>query len=123
MKLSRTPRITAALLLYSLVLLSTFACALGHGQSSGLWLSGVGELTCSNSESGSPQAPAQPTAGASFTCPICSCGSLAPMAAQGWALYLPPWLPTVRHSPAPNPLHLLLAEWPAASPRAPPVYS
>lgn len=123
MNLARTPRITTALLLYSLVLLSTFACALGHGQSSGLWLSGVGELTCSGSESGSPQAPALPATASSFDCPLCSGGSLAPMAAQGWGLDLPPWLPATRHPVAQNPLPPQSAEWPTAAPRAPPAYS
>jgi hypothetical protein len=123
MKFARTQRITTALMLYSLVLLSTFACALGHGQSSGLWLSGVGELTCNVSESGSPQAPALPSTGSGFDCPLCSGGNLAPMAAQSWALNLPQWLPTTRHPVAQNPLPRRLAKWPTASPRAPPAHS
>ena len=123
MKLARTPRITTALMLYSLVLLSTFACALGHGQSSGLWLSGVGELTCSSSENGSPQAPALPSTASSFDCPLCSGSSLAPMAAQGWALDLPQWLPSAHHPLSPYPLPRQAAEWPTAAPRAPPAHS
>jgi hypothetical protein len=123
MKLDRAQRLNTALLLFSLVLLSTFACALGHGQSSGLLLSGISELTCSVTGGDSPQAPAQPNTGPNFNCPICSSGGLPPIATNGWGPDLPQWLPSVRHSTTPHPLHLLSAEWPAASPRAPPAHS
>lgn len=123
MKLFRGQRASIALLLYSCVLFSSFACALGHGQSSGLWLSGFGELTCSAGDTGNPQSPAPSAASSGFSCPLCSSHVQAPPAPHGWALNLPQWRPS---TPPLNLAHSLLpasSPWPTTEPRAPPAYS
>lgn len=110
-----------ALLLYSCVLFSSFACALGHGQSSGLQLSGLDQRLCSSSDTGS-QAPALPGPMATYDCPLCANHSPLPTAASGWTLDLLAWRPSppaLSH----NPVALLSAStWPPSSPRAPPLF-
>jgi hypothetical protein len=123
MKFGRSQRLTTALLLYSLVLLSTFACALGHGQSTGLWLSGVGELACQTGEGGTLPSPGLPTDAGGFTCPLCASGGLAVLPANLWTADLPVWLPAPRRAALHSSLHPLQVLWPAATPRAPPAHS
>jgi hypothetical protein len=116
---ARSNRALVALLLYSCVLFSSFACALGHGQSSGLRLSGIDQLICNTGESNGPQTPSQSNASPSYDCPVCSGIALAPASQQGWTVALPAGKPLQQaqtlHLPLPG-----TASWPDASPRAPP---
>jgi hypothetical protein len=117
---ARSNRALVALLLYSCVLFSSFACALGHGQTSGLRLSGIDQLTCNTGESNGPQTPAQSNASPSYDCPVCSGVALAPVSQQGWAIALPDGKPLTISEPLYQPLPSA-ASWPDASPRAPPL--
>ena len=121
MKLAPTHRALVAWLLYSCVLFSSFACAIGHGQNSGLQLSGLAQRLCSTSSDAGSQTPSLPSPMASFDCPVCANHGLLPTALSGWRLDVPAWRPSPLARPL-NPIVPLSASvWPPASPRAPPV--
>ena len=121
MNIARHNRAVIALLLYSCVLFSSFACALGHGQNSGLQLSGITQLQCGSGTFAGKNLPDAPGSAVSFECPACSGHNLLPSAFNGWTLQLPAWQPGappgVRYS---LPAHTT-ADWPPANPRAPPL--
>jgi hypothetical protein len=109
-----------AWLLYGCVLFSSFACAIGHGQSSGLQLSGIAQLQCSIGGATDSRVPPLSNLQSSFECPLCASPGLT-AALSGYRLQLPAWQP----SPAPSRWvwHALPATtgWLPASPRAPPI--
>src|SRR3990167_444122 len=119
MKLAHPHRRLIAWLLYSCVLFSTLACAIGHGQSSGLRLSGIEQLQCSIGGASDSRVPPLSQSPITFDCPLCASPALTTSLA-GYSLHLPAWQPAPRAalaaSPAPS-----RALWPAANPRAPPV--
>ncbi|MBF7728802.1 DUF2946 family protein [Pseudomonas sp. N040] len=121
MSMIRQQRPVIALLLYSCMLFSSFACALAHGQSSGLQLSGLDQRLCSSSDSGNPQ-PALPGAQAMLECPACASHSPVPAATGGWIVDLQAWRPSPPAA-SPTPVATLpTSAWPPASPRAPPLF-
>lgn len=119
MKMASTNSKLIAWLLYSCVLFSTFACAIGHGQSSGLQLSGIEQLQCSISGASDSRVPPLGQSPVTFDCPLCASHALT-TSLTGYSLQLPVWqadaqvLSSVSSSPR------LLTPWPAARPRAPP---
>ncbi len=121
MKLARTNRRFIAWLLYSCVLFSTFACAIGHGQSSGLQLSGIDQLQCSISGASDSRVPPLSHAPVTFECPLCGSHALT-TSLSGYNLQLPVWQADTRGllSRADS-LPRQPSPWPAANPRAPPV--
>jgi len=121
MNFARHHRTVIALLLYSCVLFSSFACALGHGQSSGLQLSGISQLQCGSGANAGQSIPAAPQAAFSFDCPVCSGHQLAPGPLGVWALQLPVWLPSPLPAISIATATLAAAPWPPANPRAPPL--
>ncbi|MBX9915425.1 MAG: DUF2946 family protein [Pseudomonadaceae bacterium] len=120
MQIALTQRRLMAWLLYGCVLFSTFACAIGHGQSSGLQLSGIAQLQCSISGATDSRVPPLSNLSSSFSCPLCASHGLT-SALSGYRLQLPAWQP----SPAPSRWvwHALpaITGWLPASPRAPPI--
>jgi hypothetical protein len=120
MPIVHTHRRLIAWLLYSCVLFSTFACAIGHGQSSGLQLSGIAQLQCSISGATDSRVPAPSNLLSRFECPLCASPGLIAVL-SGYRLQLPAW------QPSPVPSRLLWQPMPAttrwlpASPRAPPI--
>ena len=120
MKLVASNRVLMAWLLYSCVLFSSFACAIAHGQSSGLQLSGIAQLQCSISGATDSRVPPLSNLQSSFECPLCASPGLT-AALSGYRLQLPAWQP----SPAPSRWvwQALPATtgWLPASPRAPPI--
>lgn len=120
MKTAHPHRKLIAWLLYSCVLFSTFACAIGHGQSSGLQLSGISTLQCSvgGDTRHAPNSPSQPLA--SFDCPLCSSYALT-TSLNGYSLQLPNWQASALRADNGSTRPHLANFWFAASPRAPPV--
>ena len=119
MKLAHTNRRLIAWLLYSCVLFSTVACAIGHGQSSGLRLSGIEQLQCSISGASDSRVPPLSQSPITFDCPLCASPALT-TSLSGYRLQLAAWQPAPRVAFATvsaTPSH---APWPAANPRAPP---
>lgn len=116
----RKQRSVIALLLYSCVLFSSFACALGHGQSSGLQLSGLDQRLCSSSDAGK-NLPAAPASASSFECPVCSGHNLVSGPLNGWSVQLALWLPNPSPAVSNSPTALASPLWPPANPRAPPL--
>jgi predicted RNA-binding Zn-ribbon protein involved in translation (DUF1610 family) len=122
MKIAHNQRRLIAWLLYSCVLFSTFACAIGHGQSSGLQLSGIQQLQCSIAGASDSRVPPLSQSTVIFECPLCGNHALT-SSVSGYRLQLPVW-----HADAPLlstavSLPPQLSPWPAANPRAPPVLS
>ncbi|MGA6106930.1 DUF2946 family protein [Pseudomonas solani] len=121
----RRHRSMIAWMLYACVLYSAFACSLGHGQQSGLALSGIGGLYCTaNGDLGaSPSKPPAGTGGApsmpAMGCPLCSAFTLTTLLLGGLLL---PGRPG-GHPPRPGVVeghtHPRLT-WPSANPRASP---
>lgn len=120
MNIARYHRAVIALLLYSCVLFSSFACALGHGQNSGLQLSGIAQLQCASGVNAGNSIPAMPDSAFSFDCPVCSGHQPATGAVGGWALQLPVWQPGPSPATSTAIPTLASAPWPPANPRAPP---
>ena len=120
MKLAPTQHRLIAWLLYSCVLFSTFACAIGHGQSSGLQLSGIDQLQCSLGGVSDPQLPPLSEPPVTFTCPLCASHGLT-TGLTGYSLQLAIWQPAPRHAATPASPAAERPFWSAASPRAPPV--
>ena len=120
MKLAHANRRLMAWLLYSCVLFSTFACAIGHGQSSGLQLSGIEQLQCSISGASDSRVPPLSQSLVTFECPLCGSHALT-TSQSGYHLQLPVWQAAVRAFSVAISLPRQPAPWPAASPRAPPV--
>lgn len=119
MKLAHTNRRLIAWLLYSCVLFSTLACAIGHGQSSGLQLSGIDQLQCSINGASDSRVPALSQSPITFDCPLCASPALT-TSLSGYSLQLPVWQAAARllsnAASIPQPPSL----WAAANPRAPP---
>ena len=121
MNIARHNRVAIALLLYCCVLFSSFACALGHGQSSGLQLSGIAQLQCGSGTNAGTSIPATPGSAVSFECPACSGQNVLPGAFNGWTLPLAagqPATPSAANDTLPS---LSASVWPPANPRAPPL--
>lgn len=119
MPIAHTHRQLIAWLLYSCVLFSTFACAIGHGQSSGLQLSGIEQLQCSLAGVSDPQLPSLSHPPVTFDCPLCSSHGLTGNL-SGYHLQLSAWQPAplCTATTAYNPPRPTL--WASARPRAPP---
>lgn len=120
MKSAPTQRRLIAWLLYSCVLFSTFACAIAHGQSSGLQLSGIEQLQCSISGASDSRVPPLGQPSVTFDCPLCASHALTTRL-SGYSLQLPVWQADVRVLSSVSSSPRLPTPWPAASPRAPPV--
>lgn len=125
MKLSSTDRRLTAWVLYCSVLLSVFACSLGHGQMAGLQLNGLGGAYCSLQDQGGPSLdsgfsdPAPGDSALLFGCACCSSSvfvALPLLFALGLCLRPPRrWLrPATRGGRTPP-----RQTWPPANPRAP----
>lgn len=125
MKLSRHNHTLITWLLAASLLISLLACAIAHGQLSGLQLSGIGGQYCTSSQGTAPtfgndlSSPSDSTGSISISCPLCT-GLALNVLALG-ALY---WLALRGRTISPNGTHRSrLAPrhcWPASSPRAPP---
>jgi hypothetical protein len=120
MKIAHTNSRLIAWILYSCVLFSTFACAIGHGQSSGLQLSGIAQLQCSISGASDSRVPPLGQSPVTFECPLCGSHALT-TSLSGYHLQLPVWHADVRVFSTAVSLPQQLSPWPAANPRAPPV--
>ena len=120
MKLARTNCRFIAWLLYSCVLFSTFACAIGHGQSSALQLSGINQLQCSISGASDSRVPPLSQSPVTFDCPLCGNHALT-TSLSGYSLQLPVWHAATRAPSHTDSLPRHSSPWPAANPRAPPV--
>ncbi|MGF6693935.1 DUF2946 domain-containing protein [Pseudomonas sp. D(2018)] len=120
----RRHRSLIAWMLYGCVLFSAFACAISHGQMTGLQLSGVGGLYCSANENALPgldEAPSDLPSGnlmPMLDCPLCSAFTLAV-----GLLFSLGWLLRPSRVPQPAPEHPGNTHprfnWPPANPRAP----
>mgnify|MGYP000861911257 FL=1 len=121
MNFARTNRAVIALLLYSCMLFSSFACALGHGQSSGLQLSGIAQLQCGSGSNAGKDLPAAPGSTVSFECPACNGHNLLPGTFAGWSLQLPAWPSGTPGEAGDTPALFTATVWPPANPRAPPL--
>jgi hypothetical protein len=122
MKIAHTNRRFIAWLLYSCVLFSTFACAIGHGQSSGLQLSGIQQLQCSIGGASDSRVPPLGQALSTFECPLCGSHALT-TSLNGYHLQLAVWQAAARLPGATIRIAPQLNLWPAANPRAPPALS
>jgi hypothetical protein len=120
MRIAPTQRVLMAWLLYGCVLFSSFACAIGHGQSSGLQLSGIAQLQCSISGASDSRVPPLGQPLASFECPLCGSHALTARSI-GYGLQLPPWQPNLHAALQPVQQDYRDTLWPAANPRAPPI--
>lgn len=120
MKLAPSNRRLIAWLLYSCVLFSSFACAIGHGQSSGLRLSGIDQLQCSIGGASDSRVPPLSQAPSTFDCPLCASPTLT-TSLTGYSLQLPAWQPAPHAAFEAASATQSRVIWPAASPRAPPV--
>ena len=119
MKIAHTNSRLIAWLLYSCVLFSTFACAIGHGQSSGLQLSGIDQLQCSISGASDSRVPPLGQSPVTFDCPLCASHALT-TSLTGYSLQLPAWHPDAPLLSAATSLPRQPNPWPTANPRAPP---
>ena len=120
MKMAPTNSKLIAWLLYSCVLFSTFACAIGHGQSSGLQLSGIEQLQCSISGASDSRVPPLGQSPVTFDCPLCASHALT-TSLTGYSLQLPNWQASALRADNGSASPHLANFWFAASPRAPPV--
>ena len=120
MKLAHPHRRLIAWLLYSCVLFSTLACAIGHGQSSGLRLSGIEQLQCSIGGASDSRVPPLSQSPITFDCPLCASPALT-TSLSGYSLQLAAWQPAPRLAFAATSATQSRLIWPAANPRAPPV--
>lgn len=120
MKIAHTNSRLIAWLLYSCVLFSTFACAIGHGQSSGLQLSGIDQLQCSVSGASDSRVPPLSQSPVTFECPLCGSHGLTTRL-SGYSLQLPAWHANAPLLSAATSLPRQPNPWPTANPRAPPV--
>ncbi|SEJ45400.1 Protein of unknown function [Azotobacter beijerinckii] len=122
---ARNHRSLIAWMLYFSILLSTLHCSIGHGQSAGFSLAGVGGLFCSAMGHAGPTLdgdlgdPAPDGTPAFVSCPLCSVLALVDLALL---FVLGTWLRPPRQwcrrlapcGKAPPRQH-----WPPANPRAP----
>ena len=125
MKLRKSDRSLIAWVLYCSLLISVFACSLGHGQMAGLQLNGAGSGFCSLHAAGPALdsrfgEPAPGDAAAIFCCSCCSSFTLASVALLfGLGFWLRPqrrWRRPPESRGKLPPRHT----WPSANPRASP---
>jgi len=124
---TRKDRSLIAWMLYVCVLFNVLACAIAHGQMSGLTLNGAGGQLCSVSNLGAADIGSDPASmpmsswSSNFNCPICSSITLSLA-----YLFCLAWLartlaPQRKHLETRSKAHPRYS-WPSANPRASPLF-
>ena len=127
MNLSRSDRSLLAWVLYFSVLFSALACSIGHGQMTGLQLSGMDGGYCSLDASGGAAMDmgagesGMPMPSTGPGCPLCSSFVALALAAFFGLLGLLPRLHSPHPRPAAEPGGAPRYLWPSANPRASPL--
>lgn len=127
MNLSRSDRSSLAWVLYFSVLFSAFACAIGHGQMTGLQLSGMDGGYCALDASGAADMgmggvdAGMPMPSTGPGCPLCSTFAALALAAFFGLLGLSPRIRPVSPRPRAEPGAAVRYLWPSANPRASPL--
>lgn len=127
MNLSRSDRSLLAWVLYFSVLFSAFACAIGHGQMTGLQLSGMDGGYCALDASGSGAMDmggvdsGMPMPSTGSGCPLCSTFVALALAAFFGLLGLLPRRRPANPRPNAEPGGAVRYLWPSANPRASPL--